>query len=430
MMKRSKSRVQPKDVSDIELDRTVVICSTRRECDEINSACIARVEGTEVVYEALDTDHHGHPRREADFERLKRCREKLPDKLILKVGARVVLRRNLDIAGGWVNGTLAVVTHLHDNCIIIQKLMNPSHRYPIPRFRQKIQVYGASYSTMRQQFPLQLAYACTVHRVQGCTVQKAIVCLNASFFESGQAYVALSRVRKLEDLVLWDFDPAAIKMLPFYKQLLEWCDYADQIRPTPPVTVVDYLVRVMEAGEDADIVPVTESEATQANPIPFSNTVDADTEPKCAPNRGRPCKLLLGPSEPKRGRGRPRKLLLGPSEPKRGRGRPRKLKPAPPQPKTGKPKQVHAVKRKGVENLASQPKRAAATMSNIELDNVSSKPNLKRGSATESKNADSPPVKKPRVHISPPGVSAQLRQFLDPAYMGIPLGLFWGNYHG
>ena len=52
-----KSRVQPKDVSGIELDRTVVICSTRRKCDEINSACIARVEGTEVVYEALDTDH-------------------------------------------------------------------------------------------------------------------------------------------------------------------------------------------------------------------------------------------------------------------------------------------------------------------------------------------------------------------------------------
>ena len=163
--------------------------------------------------------------------------------------------------------------------------------------------------------------------------------------------------------------------------------------PTPPVTVVDYPVRVMEAGEDADIVPVTESEATQANPIPFSNTVDADTEPKCAPKRGRP-----------------RKLLLGPSEPKRGRGRPRKLKPAAPQPKTGKPKQVHPVKRKGVEDLASPPKRAAATMSNIELD---SKPNLKRDSPTESKNADSPPVKKPRVHISPPGVSAQLEQFLD-----------------
>ena len=45
----------------------------------------------------IDTDHHGHPLREADFERIRRNREKLPDKLVLKVGARVVLRRNLNI---------------------------------------------------------------------------------------------------------------------------------------------------------------------------------------------------------------------------------------------------------------------------------------------------------------------------------------------
>jgi ATP-dependent DNA helicase PIF1 len=190
----------------------VVICSTRKECEEINDACIKRVEGNEVVYEALDTDHHGHPLREADLERLKRYRERLPDQLVLKVGARVVLRRNLDIESGWVNGTLAVVTHLHDNCIIVQKLSNPSHRHPIPRFRQKIEIRGASYTIMRQQFPLQLAYGVTVHRVQGCTVQKAIVVLSDQFFESGQAYAALSRVRKMEDLVLWDFDPAAIQL--------------------------------------------------------------------------------------------------------------------------------------------------------------------------------------------------------------------------
>ena len=192
-----KTRLKERNISEIELDRTVVICSTRKECEEINTSCIELVEGNEVVYEALDTDHHGHPLREANHERLKRYRERLPDKLVLKIGARVVLRRNLDIKGGWVNGTLAVVTHLHDNCIIVQKLSNPFHRHPIPRFCQRIEVHGASYTIMRQQFPLQLAYAVTVHRVQGCTVLKAIVCLSESFFESGQAYVALSRVNPL-----------------------------------------------------------------------------------------------------------------------------------------------------------------------------------------------------------------------------------------
>ena len=146
------------------------------------------------VYEALDTDHHGHPLREADKQTILRFRERLPDKLVLKVGARVVLRRNMNIEGGWVNGTLAVVTSLHPSCVVIAKLANPTHKYPVPRFRQRIEIHGASYSILRQQFPLQLAYGVTVHRVQGCTDQKAIVCLGENFFASGQAYVALSRV--------------------------------------------------------------------------------------------------------------------------------------------------------------------------------------------------------------------------------------------
>ena len=215
------SLVEPPNVDSIELDRTVVICSTRSECKEVNDQCIQRMDGNEMVYEALDTDHHGHPLREADKETLLKHRDRLPDQLVLKVGARVILRRNLSIEGGWVNGTLAAVTSMHPNCIVIVKLANPSHKYPVPRFRQRIEIRGASYSILRRQFPLQLAYGVTVHRVQGCTVQKAVVCLGKKFFASGQAYVALSRVRTLHDLVLWDFHPSAIYLHPFYQQLLQ-----------------------------------------------------------------------------------------------------------------------------------------------------------------------------------------------------------------
>ena len=166
-----KSRVQPCNINDIELDRTVVICSTCAECDDINEECLERLDGNPVSYEAVDTDHNGHPLREADNRHLQHYREKLPDCLTLKIGARVILRRNISIGSGWVNGTLAVVVSMHSNCIVVQKLTNSAHRYPVPRFIQKIEIQGASYSIMRQQFPLQLAYGVTVHRVQGCTVQ-------------------------------------------------------------------------------------------------------------------------------------------------------------------------------------------------------------------------------------------------------------------
>jgi len=52
------------------------------------------------------------------------------------------------------------------------------------------------------------------------TVLKAIVKLNEQFFASGQAYVALSRVRHLEDLILWGYGQMAIHIDKFHEDLL------------------------------------------------------------------------------------------------------------------------------------------------------------------------------------------------------------------
>ena len=166
---------------------------------------------------------------------------RLPDKITLKPGCRVVLRRNLQITQGWVNGALCEVLDMTQNCILVCKLGNPKNMYPIARTKQRIDIKGASYSILRSQFPVQLAYAVTVHRVLGLTVDSAI--LNNNVCASGQAYIALSRVSNLDDLTLWDFTPSAIKIAPYYKQLLEWCDSVDVIRPEsydgPPVRYPD-----------------------------------------------------------------------------------------------------------------------------------------------------------------------------------------------
>ena len=159
------------------------------------------------------------------------------------------------VAAGWVNGTLATVVALHANCIVIQKMAAPSERLPVPRLRQRLDIQGASYSILRQQFPLQLAYAVTVHRVQGMTVGEAVVLLNSSFFESGQAYVALSRVGKLEDLTLWTFCHISIKLLNFYKDLLEWCDCVDVIRETPAPVNIPFPCRFYNIISNAPLMP-------------------------------------------------------------------------------------------------------------------------------------------------------------------------------
>ena len=62
----------------------------------------------------------------------------------------------------------------------------------------------------RKQFPLILAYAVTIHKCQGLSLNSAIVDLSSKVFSPGLAYVALSRVLLLNGLYLTEFDPASI----------------------------------------------------------------------------------------------------------------------------------------------------------------------------------------------------------------------------
>jgi ATP-dependent DNA helicase PIF1 len=73
------------------------------------------------------------------------------------------------------------------------------------------------------QFPLTLAWAVTIHKIQGCTLSHAQIDIGEGIFEFGQTYVALSRVRTMDGLYLLNFQPGRIKSNPkvmeFYESL-------------------------------------------------------------------------------------------------------------------------------------------------------------------------------------------------------------------
>ena len=132
----------------------------------------------------------------------------LEAKLLLAVGARVMLRRNIDTNAGLVNGAIGTVVSVQPNHITVQ-FDHTNKPYNVEKVKSRFTIMK-NYYIYRKQFPLILAYGVTIHKCQGLSLDCAIVDLSDKVFSPGMAYVAVSRVRTLQGLHLFAFDPKSI----------------------------------------------------------------------------------------------------------------------------------------------------------------------------------------------------------------------------
>lgn len=143
----------------------------------------------------------------------------VPAKLVLKLGCRVMFLQN-DPQRRWVNGTRGVVTDITLDKVTVKK----DNGREVQADKSSFALQDAEGNILASviQFPLTLAYATTIHKSQGATLDD-LWCDLSSLWEPGHAYVALSRLRSAEGLHLIGWSPRSIivdpKVLSFYNSL-------------------------------------------------------------------------------------------------------------------------------------------------------------------------------------------------------------------
>lgn len=142
------------------------------------------------------------------IEQLKRgCLS--PEILRLKIGAKVMFTKN-NFDQGFVNGTLGEVSGFTESGPVVRIANGTTIDVPVMEWAI---TDGDILLARIMQYPLRLAWAITIHKSQGMTLDAAVMDLSAAF-EYGQGYVALSRVRSFDGLKLLGLNERALMVHP------------------------------------------------------------------------------------------------------------------------------------------------------------------------------------------------------------------------
>ncbi len=153
----------------------------------------------------IETKYFGESR---GIEALKRDAP-VAAELELKEGAFVMIRVN-DPKQRFVNGTTGFVRRIRDDVLEVD---TETRRLELEPFAFSYMDADGKEIASALNFPVTLAYGSTIHKIQGATLHRAHVDLG-SIWEPGQAYVALSRVRRAKDITLSRWSPGAVKADP------------------------------------------------------------------------------------------------------------------------------------------------------------------------------------------------------------------------
>lgn len=178
-----------------ERDKFVILAPDNNTVFNLNNNFLNSLRSTELVVEAEVRGQFDEGSFPTDAT------------LKLKEGAKIVLLRN-DASKRWVNGTIATISKINSGRVWVD-VRGVSHEVEKVAWEKVAYEFDHEKGKMVQkvvgtfrQFPLRLAWALTIHKSQGMTLENVYLDLARGAFAHGQTYVALSRCRTLEGLAL------------------------------------------------------------------------------------------------------------------------------------------------------------------------------------------------------------------------------------
>lgn len=200
--------------------KPVILTATRQAAERYNRHGLAALETKRVVFKA-EVDQN-FPISGNNLP--------VPQYLELAVGARVMAVKN-DMQGRWVNGSLGTVTGLiQDGAFVAFDRSEREHLVSRTSWEKVRQRWNATQKRIEsksvgayRQIPLIPAWAVTIHKAQGLTLDDVRIDLGSGAFAPGQVYVALSRVRSLSGLSFAQpLRPSDVKVDPMLLAFMNW----------------------------------------------------------------------------------------------------------------------------------------------------------------------------------------------------------------